>query len=41
MQINKDNIYKNGKRVVHEYKVGDQFTINNDAAYKYETKYKG
>ena len=41
MQINKDNICKNNKRVDHDYKVGDKAMLTNNAAYKYETAYKG
>ena len=41
MQINKDNIRKNNKRVDHYYKVGDKAMLTNNAAYKYETPYKG
>ena len=40
-QINKDNIRKNINRVDHDYKVGDKVMLNNSAAYKYETPYKG
>ena len=40
-QINKYNIHKNNKRVDHEYKVRDKFILDNHAAYKYETPYKG
>ena len=40
-QINKDNIRENNKRLNHDYKVGDTVIINNHAAYKYETPYKG
>ena len=29
------------KRFYHDYKVGDKVMINNHAAYKYETPYKG
>ena len=39
--INKDNICKNKNRVDHKYKVGDKIMINNRAAYRYETQYKG
>ena len=41
IQINKDSIRKNIKRVDHDYKVGDKVMLNNHAAYKYETPYKG
>ena len=34
MQINKDRIRKNSKRVDHNYKVGDKFMLNNNAAFK-------
>ena len=40
-QINKYNIRENNKRIYHDYKVGDKFMLNNNAAYKYETPYKG
>ena len=40
-QINKDNIRKNKKRVYHSYKVGDKVMLDNHAAYKYGTPYKG
>ena len=40
-QINKDNISKNLKRVEHDYNVGDDFMLDNHAAYKYGTPYKG
>ena len=39
MQINKDNIRKNGKIVDHDYKVGDKVVLTNDADFKYETPY--
>ena len=39
--INKYNIRKNIKLVYQDYKVGDKFMLNNHAAYKYETPYKG
>ena len=32
MQINKDNIHKNNKRVDHDYKVGYKVVLNNHAA---------
>ena len=31
-QINKDNILKNSKIVDHDYKLGDEFVITNNAA---------
>ena len=37
MQINKDNIGKNNKRVDHDYKVEDKVMLANNAACKYET----
>ena len=37
MQINKDNIRENRKKVDHDYKVGDKLMLNDVAAYKYET----
>ena len=40
-QINKDNIRENNKRVDHDYKFGDKVMLDNNAAYKYETPYKG
>ena len=40
-QINKDNICENRKKVEHNYKVGDKFILNNNAAHKFETPYKG
>ena len=40
-QINKYNIRKNRKQVDHDYKVGDKIMLNNHAAYKYKTPYKG
>ena len=40
-QINKDNTHKNSKRFDHDYKVRDKVMLNNHAAYKYETPYKG
>ena len=40
MQINKDKIRKNNKRVDHDYKFGDKVILNNHAAYKYEKPYK-
>ena len=36
-QINKDNITENSKRVYHEYKVGDEFMLNNNASIRDET----
>ena len=39
-QINKDNIRENIKRVDHDYKLRDEFMLNNNAAYKYENPYK-
>ena len=41
MQISKDNICKNSKRVDHDYKVGDKAMLTNNYAFKYETPYKG
>ena len=40
-QLNEDNTRKNNKRVGHYYIVGDKFMLDNHAAYKYETPYKG
>ena len=40
-QINKDNICKNRKRVIHEYKVGDKAMLNIKYVFKYDTPYKG
>ena len=40
MQINKDNIFKDSKRVDHEYKVRDKNMLNDNIAKKYETPYK-
>ena len=40
-QINKDNIHKNIKSDDRDYKVGDKFVLNNNAACKYKTPYKG
>ena len=40
-QINKDNIHKDINRVDHDYNVRDKFMINNNAAYKHETPFKG
>ena len=40
-QINKDHICKKSKIFYQDYKVRDKFILNNDAAYKYETPYKG
>ena len=40
MQINKDNIRKNGKRADQDYKVGDEVMLDNYSAYKYKTPYK-
>ena len=39
MQINKNNIRKNRKRIDHNYKVGNKFMLTNNYAYKYETPY--
>ena len=41
MQVIKDNIRKNIIQVDHHYKVRDKFMLTNNAAYKYETPYKG
>ena len=41
MQINKENIRKKSIIVDHDFKVGDKVMLNNHAAYKYETPYKG
>ena len=40
MQINKDNIRENNRRLDHDYKFGDKFVINSHSASKYETPYK-
>ena len=39
--INKDNIHKNSKTIYHAYKVADKCILNNNAAFKDETLYKG
>ena len=39
--MNKENICENNKRVDHYYKVGDKVMLNNHAAYKNKTPYKG
>ena len=41
MQINKYNICKNNKTVDRDYIVGDKVMLANNAAYKYETPYRG
>ena len=40
-QINKYNIHENRNQVDQDYNVGDKAMLNNHAAYKYETSYKG
>ena len=40
-QINKDNICKNRKLFDHDYKVKEKAMLDNHAACKYETPYKG
>ena len=41
IQINKDNIREYIKIVDHGFKVGAKVMLNNHAAYKYATLYKG
>ena len=38
-KINKYISWENRKRVYHDYKVGDEFMLNNNSAFKYETSY--
>ena len=40
-RINKYDICKNNNKFDHNYKVVDKFMVDNNAAYKYETSYKG
>ena len=40
-QINKDITIKNINKVYHDYQVGDKLILNNNAAFKYKTSYKG
>ena len=40
-KVNKDKICENSKRLYHDYKVGDEFMLNNNSAFKYETPYLG
>ena len=40
VQINKDNICKNSKRVYHDYKFVDKVMLNNNSDFKYEAPYK-
>ena len=39
--MNKVNIRKNNYRVGHDYKFGDKVILDNNAACKYKTPYKG
>ena len=39
--MNRDNIRKNIKRFDHNYKVIDEFIIDNNNYFKYETPYEG
>ena len=41
MRINKDNILKNRKIVYHDFTVKNKVMLNNNAAFKYKTPYKG
>ena len=41
MQINEDDIRENNKRVDNDNKVGDKVMLDNHAAYKYKTPFKG
>ena len=40
-QIEKDVICENSTIIYHDYRVGDQITINNNTAFKYKTPFKG